>query len=186
MMRRMRGAADAAARRCEADTGDGLPFRFCMKRGRALIAGAYFGGFQAVMPVAGYFLGVGFQEYIEKIDHWIAFALLVLIGISMLWESRKKEDEMTASFGFAAMLPLAVSTSIDALAVGVTFAIEGTNIWIAAAAIGIITFLLSALGIKVGNVFGAKYKAKAEIFGGVVLILMGIKILLEHLDILPA
>ena len=93
---------------------------------------------------------------------------------------------MTASFGFAAMLPLAVSTSIDALAVGVTFAIEGTNIWIAAAAIGIITFLLSALGIKVGNVFGAKYKAKAEIFGGVVLILMGIKILLEHLDILPA
>ena len=115
------------------------------------------------MPVAGYFLGVGFQEYIEKIDHWIAFALLVLIGISMLWESRKKEDEMTASFGFAATLPLAVSTSIDALAVGVTVAIEGTNIWIAAAAIGIITFLLSALGIKVGNVFGAKYKAKAEL-----------------------
>lgn len=153
--------------------------------GRALIAGAYFGGFQAAMPIAGYFLGVSFKEYIEKIDHWIAFALLVLIGISMLWESRKKEDEMTSSFGIAAMLPLAVSTSIDALAVGVTFAIEGVNIWIAAAIIGIITFGLSAVGIKVGNVFGAKYKAKAEIFGGVVLILMGIKILLEHMNLLP-
>ena len=151
---------------------------------RALIAGAYFGGFQAVMPVAGYFLGVSFQEYIERIDHWIAFALLVLIGLSMIWESRKKEEEMTASFGPRAMLPLAVSTSIDALAVGVTFAIEGVNIWIAAAAIGVITFGLSAVGIKVGNVFGARYKSKAEIFGGVVLMLMGIKILLEHMGIL--
>jgi len=151
---------------------------------RALTVGAYFGGFQALMPVIGYFLGAGFKEYIEKIDHWIAFALLVLIGMSMIWESREKGEQMNASFGVRAMLPLAISTSIDALAVGVTFAIEETNIWVAIAVIGIITFILSAIGLKIGNVFGAKYKSKAELFGGAVLILMGVKILLEHLGIL--
>lgn len=163
---------------CKGLSTDKVTFR------HALTASIYFGGFQAIMPIAGYFLGVGFKEYIEKIDHWIAFALLVLIGASMIWESRKKEEQMTASFGIGAMLPLAISTSIDALAVGVTFAIEGANIWIAASIIGIITFTLSAIGIKVGNIFGAKYKSKAEIFGGVVLILMGFKLLLEHLGIL--
>lgn len=151
--------------------------------GRAFTVGAYFGGFQALMPLVGYFLGVGFKEYIERIDHWIAFALLVLIGASMMLESRKKGEQMDTSFGAAAMLPLAVSTSIDALAVGVTFAIQEVNIWIAVIIIGITTFLLSAFGLKVGNVFGAKYKSKAEFFGGAILVLMGIKILLEHLGV---
>ena len=113
--------------------------------GRALTVGAYFGGFQALMPMIGYFLGAGFKEYIEKIDHWVAFALLILIGISMIWESRDKGEKMNASFGVRAMLPLAVSTSIDALAVGVTFAIQEVNIWIAIAVIGSITFILSAM-----------------------------------------
>ena len=153
----------------------------------ALLLALFFGGFQALMPLLGYLLGTQFEQLVTSVDHWIAFVLLGIIGGNMIREALSKdEDQLDASLACKTMLLLAVATSIDALAVGVTFAIEGTNIWIAAAAIGIITFLLSALGIKVGNVFGAKYKAKAEIFGGVVLILMGIKILLEHLDILPA
>lgn len=151
---------------------------------RALTVGAYFGGFQAAMPVLGFFLGLGFREYIEKFDHYIAFALLVLIGINMVRESFDKEESVSGSFGFAAMLPLAVSTSIDALAVGVTFAIEDTNIWLAAGIIGVITFTLSAAGLKIGSVFGAKWKAKAELAGGLVLIGMGVKILLEHLGVI--
>ena len=150
---------------------------------QSLIAGLYFGGFQALMPILGFFLGVGFKDYIEKIDHWIAFGLLAIIGVNMIVESHKKEENMDASFGVRAMLPLAISTSIDALAVGVTFAIEGANIWLAAGIIGVITAVLSAVGIKIGNVFGSKYKATAELFGGVILILMGIKILLEHLGV---
>lgn len=147
----------------------------------SLIAGLYFGGFQALMPLIGYFLGTGFRTYIEKFDHWIAFALLTFIGLSMIWESREKGERMDSSFGLRAMLPLAISTSIDALAVGVTFAIEGVNIWIAIAIIGLITFFFSAIGVKIGNLFGARYKSKAELFGGIILILMGIKILCEHL-----
>ena len=149
-----------------------------------LIAGLYFGGFQALMPLIGYFLGVQFQSLIQDFDHWIAFVLLSLIGANMIKESRESADELNDSFGVKAMLPLAVATSIDALAVGVTFAFLQVNIVSAVSFIGVTTFVLSCIGIKAGNVFGAKYKSRAELFGGVVLILMGLKILLEHLGIL--
>lgn len=149
-----------------------------------VIAGAYFGGFQALMPAIGYLLGVNFQAMIERFDHWIAFILLALIGISMIKESREDVDELNDSFTFKAMLPLAVATSIDALAVGVTFAFLQVNIVPAVLFIGVTTFILSAIGIRIGNIFGAKYKSTAELLGGIVLILMGIKILLEHLGVL--
>ena len=149
-------------------------------------AGLYFGGFQAIMPLIGYFLGANFQHLIENFDHWIAFILLVLIGGNMIREAfgKDEEEEMDASFGPKSMLPLAVATSIDALAVGVTFAFLDVQIVPAVSFIGIITFLCSFIGVKIGNVFGTKYKSKAEIVGGVILILIGIKILLEHLGVL--
>ena len=152
-------------------------------------AGLYFGGFQGLMPLIGFLLGVNFRSLIERFDHWIAFVLLGLIGISMLREAFDAEedcccDDSHSDFSFRAMLPLAVATSIDALAVGVTFAFLSVDIVPAVLLIGCITFVLSALGIKIGNVFGAKYRAKAEIAGGIILILMGTKILLEHLGIL--
>lgn len=146
-----------------------------------LIAGLYFGGFQALMPLAGYFLGVQFKDLITSFDHWIAFGLLLLIGLNMIKESRQKSDELNPSFGIRDMLPLAVATSIDALAIGVTFAFLNVDIAPAVSFIGIITFVLSAVGVKVGNIFGAKYKSKAELAGGIVLILLGTKILIEHL-----
>ena len=149
-----------------------------------LTVGFYFGGFQAMMPLIGYFLGVNFKNLIESIDHWIAFILLALIGANMIKESRECAEEMDDSFGFKAMLPLAVATSIDALAVGVTFAFLNVNIVPAVSFIGVTTCLPSMAGLKIGNVFGAKYKSKAEFAGGLVLILMGIKILLEHLGII--
>jgi putative Mn2+ efflux pump MntP len=149
-----------------------------------LIVGLYFGGFQAGMPLLGYFLGSSFAKYIENFDHWIAFVLLGIIGFNMIRESREKEEELNSSFGFKAMLPMAVATSIDALAVGVSFAIMQVQIGWAVTFIGVITFTLSALGVKIGNHFGAKYKSKAELFGGIVLILLGIKILLEHMGVL--
>ena len=145
------------------------------------IVGAWFGGFQALIPLLGYFLGTQFESLIQSVDHWIAFALLGLIGANMIRESRSESEELNDSFGPKAMLPLAVATSIDALAVGVTFAFLQVQIAPAVAFIGVITFALSCLGVKLGNVFGAKYKSRAELFGGVVLILMGAKILLEHL-----
>ena len=148
-----------------------------------LIAGLYFGGFQALMPLIGYLLGVQFQSLIQEFDHWIAFVLLVLIGLSMIRESRECPDELNDSFSFKTMLPLAVATSIDALAVGVTFAFLKVSIVPAVSFIGVTTFILSAAGIRIGNLFGAKYKSRAELIGGLVLILMGIKILLEHLGI---
>ena len=152
---------------------------------QALIVGAYFGGFQGLMPAIGYVLGSQFQTLIVSIDHWIAFVLLGLIGGNMIRESRESScDVMDNSFTFKAMLPLAVATSIDALAMGVTFAFLQVNIVAAVLFIGAITFTLSAIGTKVGNVFGAKFKSKAELLGGVVLVLMGTKILLEHLGIL--
>jgi len=152
---------------------------------QALCVGVYFGGFQALMPLLGYLLGTQFESLITSIDHWIAFVLLSLIGGNMIRESFKEEAEsLDASFSFKAMLPLAVATSIDALAMGVTFAFLQVDIIPAVLFIGVITFILSAAGLKVGNVFGAKYKSRAELFGGVVLVLMGIKILLEHLGIL--
>lgn len=153
-----------------------------LKLRHAVTAGLYFGGFQAAMPLLGYLLGKGFQSVIESVDHWIAFALLAAIGINMIYEALKKDDEkQDASFGFKAMIPLAIATSIDALAVGVTFAFLQVSIVPAVSFIGVITFILSAVGVKVGNVFGEKYKSRAEIFGGTVLIAMGIKILIEHL-----
>lgn len=150
----------------------------------ALTVGIYFGGFQAVMPVIGYLLGVRFQSLIVSVDHWIAFVLLALIGANMIREARSQDGNLNDDFGFRTMLPLAVATSIDALAIGVTFAFLKVNIVTAVSFIGVTTFVLSALGVKVGNVFGCKFKSKAEMFGGIVLILMGAKILFEHLGFL--
>lgn len=147
-----------------------------------LICGLYFGGFQALMPVIGWLLGRQFESLIKSVDHWIAFALLVLIGANMIREAVKNEEEnLNDSFSPKTMLPLAVATSIDALAVGVTFAFLDVEIVPAVSMIGATTFILSAIGVKIGNVFGAKYKSKAELVGGIVLIAMGIKILIEHL-----
>ena len=137
------------------------------------------------MPALGYLLGSQFQSVIVKVDHWIAFILLGIIGINMIRESRDTDAEsLDSSFGFKAMLPLAVATSIDALAVGVTFAFLNVNILWAVTFIGVITFILSSIGVKVGHVFGLRYKGKAEFAGGLILVLMGCKILLEHLGIL--
>ena len=151
-----------------------------------LIVGLYFGAFQGIMPLGGYFLGKQFEVYITKFDHWVAFVLLALIGANMIREAIGGEaEDCGCSFCVKAMLPMAVATSIDALAVGVTFGfMPDVNIWFAVAFIGIITFVLSALGVKIGNVFGCKFKAKAELAGGVILILMGLKILLEHLGVI--
>lgn len=150
-----------------------------------LLVGLYFGFFQGMMPLLGYFLGSQFQSYIVNIDHWVAFVLLAVIGIGMIREACSKEEEAcNDSFDIKTMVLLAVATSIDALAVGVTFAFLQVQIVPAVCFIGIITFLFSAVGVKIGNVFGAKYKSKAELFGGIVLILIGLKILLEHLGIL--
>ncbi len=147
-----------------------------------LICGLYFGGFQALMPVIGWLLGRQFESLIKSIDHWIAFALLVLIGANMIREAVKNEEEnLNDSFSPKTMLPLAVATSIDALAVGVTFAFLDVSIVPAVSMIGATTFILSAVGVKIGNVFGTKYKSKAELVGGIVLVAMGIKILIEHL-----
>ena len=135
----------------------------------SLICGAYFGGFQALMPLVGFLLASSFASYIRAYDHWIAFILLALIGVNMVREALSEDGENgNASFAFRVMLPLAVATSIDALATGVSF-------------IGATTFLFSMVGVKVGSVFGAKYKSKAEFIGGLILILMGLKILVEHL-----
>ena len=149
------------------------------------LAGAWFGGFQALMPLVGYLLGSAFEQYVTTVDHWIAFILLFIIGANMIRESRHDEaEEVNSSFSFKAMLPMAIATSIDALAVGITFAFLKVNIAFSAAVIGVITFAVSAAGVKIGNVFGAKFKSKAELAGGIVLILMGLKILLEHLGII--
>ncbi len=159
--------------------------------------GLYFGGFQAGMPLIGFILGVQFKDYITSIDHWIAFILLGVIGINMIRESFAKDDDLvdlaeTAvgedevnQLGFKNMVMLAIATSIDALAVGVTFAFLQVDIIPAVSFIGIVTFVLSAVGVKIGNVFGTKYKSKAEAAGGIILILIGLKILFEHLGLFP-
>ena len=151
----------------------------------AACAGLWFGGFQALMPLLGWLLGVQFQAAIERFDHWIAFVLLAFLGINMIREAFNQEEECCdCSFGLRAMLPMAVATSIDALAVGVTFAFLQVKIVPAISFIGVITFVLSALGVRLGAVFGERYQKAAQIFGGAILILMGLKILLEHLGIL--
>lgn len=153
---------------------------------KAIIIGLYFGIFQAGMPVIGYLLGVGFEESIKFIDHWIAFGLLAFIGGNMIKEalSKNEEDEVDDKVDFKTMVVLAIATSIDALAVGVTFAFLNVNIVLAVSLIGVLTFIISCIGVKLGNVFGDKYEKKAELAGGIVLILIGLKILLEHLGIL--
>ena len=152
---------------------------------KALIVGLWFGGFQGLMPAIGYLLGTQFEKYITNIDHWIAFVLLFIIGGNMIKEAlSKEEEEASDSLAFKEMLLLALATSIDALAVGVTFAFLKVQIIPAVSFIGVITFTLSAIGVKIGNIFGSRYKSKAELAGGIILILMGCKILLEHLGIL--
>ena len=143
------------------------------------IAGAWFGGFQALMPLIGYFLGSFFAEMIEKYDHWVAFVLLAIIGGNMIKESFGKDEKVDSSMDVKSMLLLAIATSIDALAVGVTFAFLQVQIVPAVSFIGVITFIFSAVGVKIGSLFGTKYKSKAELFGGIVLVLIDIKILLE-------
>ena len=152
-----------------------------LKPRHLLTAGLYFGGFQALMPLIGWLLGSSFEGLIKNVDHWIAFGLLVFIGANMVRESFGKAEELNDSISPKVMLPLAVATSIDALAVGVTFAFLNVNIWLAIALIGAITFVISAVGVKIGNVFGAKYKSKAELAGGIIFIALAIKILVEHL-----
>ena len=152
---------------------------------KTLIVGLWFGGFQALMPAIGYFLGVQFRDKITAIDHWIAFILLGLIGANMIKEACSGDcEEENESLDIRTMFLLAVATSIDALAVGITFAFLDVHLLAAVSFIGITTFTLSAAGVKIGNVFGTRYKAKAELAGGVILILLGLKILLEHLGIL--
>lgn len=149
---------------------------------KALIIGMYFGGFQALMPVIGYFLGTAFESIITNIDHWVAFILLGIIGGNMIKEAFEDESEnCNDDVGFKTMIMLAIATSIDALAVGITFAFLKVNLIAAISMIGVITFALSVIGTKIGNRFGDKYESKAELVGGVILVLLGIKILLEHL-----
>ncbi len=151
---------------------------------KAIIIALYFGLFQTLMPVLGYFLGSSFTNVVEKIDHWIAFILLSIIGINMIKESTSKEEEKrNDKVDIKTMLLLAIATSIDALAVGITFAFFKVNILLSVIIIGIITFIISFLGVIIGNKFGDKFQNKAELFGGIILILIGLKILLEHLKI---
>ena len=156
-----------------------------------MTCGLWFGGFQALMPTIGFFLGTLFADAIEAIDHWVAFVLLAIIGANMLKEAFGKDDECDcgsdndADLSVKTMFVMAVATSIDALAVGISLAMAGNvNIWMAAAFIGICTCTLSALGVKIGNVFGSRYEKKAQLAGGAILVLLGLKILLEHLGMI--
>lgn len=150
----------------------------------SLVCGAWFGLFQALMPLIGYFLGRVFADAIQAVDHWVAFGLLVLVGGNMIKEALSGEEESsTPDLSVKAMLPLAVATSIDALAVGISLAMTEAPIWTSITVIGITTFVLSAVGVAIGGIFGNKFQKKAEIFGGVVLIVLGCKILLESLGI---
>lgn len=167
----------------------GLAMRKVNKK-QAFVIGLFFGGFQALMPFIGWALGSQFESYITSIDHWIAFVLLVVIGGNMVKEAVSEkvgEDEveqMDPPLDIKEMFILAIATSIDALAVGITFAFLNYPIVEAITIIGITTFVISIIGVYVGNFFGSKYKKRAEIVGGVILILLGVKILLEHLGIL--
>ena len=158
-----------------------------MKARYALIAGAYFGGFQALMPLIGYYIGSQFAEFITKYSHWVAFIILAVIGANMIRESFSAEKEETsASFSFKTMLPMAIATSIDALAVGVALSLSLTpdvSIFPPVIIIGLTTFVFYAAGVKIGNVFGDKFESKAEFAGGVILILVGLKLLLDGLGV---
>jgi putative Mn2+ efflux pump MntP len=166
----------------------GLAMRKVNKK-QAVIIGLFFGGFQALMPFIGWALGIQFQSYITNVDHWVAFVLLVFIGGKMIVEALKPEEEETVEvmdppLDIREMFVLAIATSIDALAVGVTFAFLDYPIGEAISIIGVTTFILSIVGVYVGNFFGSRYKNKAELAGGVILVLLGFKILLEHLGVL--
>ncbi len=159
-----------------------------LKKRHMIITGAWFGGFQALMPLIGYFLGTAFEKYVTAVDHYIAFVLLGGIGANMIKEAFSKEEECedcNDSFAFKTMFVMAVATSIDALAAGISLAMDlkgnNTYAYIAVLFIGIITFTLSAIGVKIGNIYGSKWKSKAEFTGGVILIILGAKILIEHL-----
>ncbi len=148
----------------------------------ASLVGVWFGGFQGLMPLIGYLLGTQFSDKIVAVDHWVAFVLLGLIGGNMIKEAFSKEESCAdSSLSFKAMLPLAVATSIDALAIGVTLAFLNVSIIPAVIFIGVVTFVISSLGVKIGNIFGVKYKSKAELAGGIILIALAVKILIEHL-----
>ena len=155
-----------------------------LKLRHALVTGLYFGGFQAAMPLLGFLLGLRFRAYIESVDHWIAFVLLGFLGAKMIKDAFDDAEEVNCSFCPKAMIPMAVATSIDALVVGITFAFLKVSIIPAVSFIGVITFSLSAVGVYVGHLFGAKFRSKAELIGGIVLILMGLRILLEHLKVI--
>ena len=168
----------------------GLAMRKATMKG-CMTCGLWFGGFQALMPTIGFFLGTLFADAIHAFDHWIAFVLLAIIGINMLKEYFDKEDaccccdEQNADLSVKTMFILAVATSIDALAVGISLAMAGdVNIWMAAAIIGLCTCCFSAAGVQVGNVFGCRYEKKAQLAGGIILVLLGVKILAEHMGIL--
>ena len=165
----------------------GLGMRKVNYRHTFLIA-LFFGGFQALMPLAGWLLGRQFERYITAVDHWIAFGLLALIGGNMLRDAFRNEPESTSGCGdrldLKELLLMAIATSIDALAVGISFAFLGVNIWLAIAVIGITTFVICTVGVFVGNRFGTRYQKRAAIAGGVILILLGLKILLEHLGVI--
>lgn len=168
----------------------GLAMRKVNKK-QCFVIALFFGGFQALMPAIGWLLGSRFEQYIVSVDHWIAFFLLGFIGGKMIWEAaREKEDQdivdqLDAPLDIKELLVMAVATSIDALAVGITFAFLGTPILEASLIIGVTTFIICVIGVYVGNFFGSKYKRKASIAGGMILVLLGIKILLEHLGIFP-
>lgn len=153
-----------------------------VKVSHAGLAALWFGGFQALMPLLGYFLGVSFADFVVSVDHWIAFVLLILIGGKMIKDSFQKEETCTADpdFSVGTMLAMAVATSIDALAIGISFAFLKVNIWTAIVLIGMTTALLSAAGVFIGNLFGNRFKSRAELTGGVILAVMGVKILLDH------
>ena len=160
--------------------GKGMTLKSVRPR-HALTAGLWFGLFQGLMPLIGYFVGQSFAEYVVSVDHWIAFGLLTLIGVNMIREAMSgEEDEVDGSFGVRTMLVMAIATSIDALAVGISMAFLDVNIWSSAAVIGVITLLISAAGVYLGSAFGARLGSKAGIVGGVILIAIGIKIVVEH------
>lgn len=167
--------------------GKGLSVRR-IKPQHTISVGLWFGGFQALMPLVGYYLGVSFASFVQNIDHWIAFVLLGIIGVNMIREAVSKDEcegeceGSNTDFSSRNMLLLAIATSIDALAIGVSFAFLGANIWKAVVWIGLITMILSMIGLRIGNMFGCRYKTKAELFGGCVLIMMGCKILVEHIQ----
>lgn len=148
---------------------------------KTIIISLFFGFFQALMPVIGFCLGISFEDMVKSIDHWIAFSLLLIIGINMIKETFEEEDDITNDTDFKSMIMLSIATSIDALAVGITFAFLGVNIFFSSSIIGVVTFFICMFGVIIGNKFGSKFEKKARILGGAILIFMGVQILVEHL-----